>query len=133
MRPKAVLCGSYHRAPERLKRLFRELEATGCRVLSPITLAFDGSPFVRTAKEEDLSANALELFHLRAIRDSDFVLLHAPEGYVGISAAYELGYAAALRVPCFCFETPSDEMLASQLTRVTSVFEILERLQLMPF
>ena len=133
MRPKAVLSGSYHRSPEVLRRLFRELEATGCRVLSPIMLDFDSSQVARTIREQDLSTHELEAFHLRAIRDSDFILLHAPDGYVGVSAAYELGYASALHIPCFCFEAPSDEMLASRLTQVTSVFEILEQLQLTPF
>jgi len=133
MRPTAVLSGSYHRAPERLRRLFRELEVTGCRILSPITLDFDNAPVVRSTNETDMSARELEAFHLRALSSSNFLLLHAPDGYVGTSASFELGYARALRIPCFSLETPADEMLASQVATVGSVFEILEQLELRTF
>jgi nucleoside 2-deoxyribosyltransferase len=131
MKPKVVLCGSYHRRPDFLRRIFRELETTGCRVLSPISLDFTdhSQPVVRTGTEYDLSINDLERFHLRALRDADFVWLHAPEGHVGISAAYELGYASALNKPVFSFISPADEMLATRVLVVRSVFEALEQLE----
>ena len=130
MKPKVVLCGSYHRRPDYLRRIFRELEATGCRVLSPISLSFTDTsePVVRTSSEYDLSISDLERFHLRALRDADFVWLHAPDGHVGVSAAYELGYASALQKPVFCFTAPADEMLATRVQIVCSVFEALESL-----
>lgn len=130
-----MLSGSYHRAPDALARLFRELETNGCRILSPITLDFvDASDqTVRIKNEASLTARELELFHLRAIAESDFVLLHAPGGYVGTSASFELGYASALGIPCYSYESPSDEMLASQVRLASSVFEILELLALTSF
>lgn len=135
MRPKAVISGSYHRAPDKLKRLFRELEVNGCRILSPITLDFidRSDQVVRIRNEANLTVRELELFHLRALAESDFLLLHAPDGYVGTSASFELGYAAALRIPCFCFEELSDKMLASQVRLVGSVFEIIDVLALAAF
>lgn len=133
MRPRVVICGSFHRDPSGLKRLFRELEATGCRVLSPISLDFDRSNFARTISESELSAQEIERFHLRTLRDADFVMLHAPNGYVGTSAAYELGYASALAKPIFAFQTPTDEMLATRVHLVGSVFEALDQLQLISF
>lgn len=127
MHPRVVICGSYHRNPAGLRRLFRELEATGCRILSPLSLDFDASKaVVRADSEADFTVEELEKYHLRAIREADFIMLHAPEGYVGLSAAFELGYAAASGKPVFCKQPPTDDMLASQVRQVGSVFESLE-------
>jgi nucleoside 2-deoxyribosyltransferase len=135
VRPRVVLCGSFHRQPEVLRRLFHELETTGCRVLSPLTLDFTNptAVFVTTANDAELSPADIERFHLRAIRDADFVLLHAPDGYVGLSAAYELGFASALGKPAFTFHTPTDDTLAARVQTASSVFQILDRLQLAVF
>ena len=130
MRPKVVLCGSFHRQPEVLHRLFRELETTGCRVLSPISLDFDAGDFVKAPSETNLSAAEIETFHLRAIRDADFVMLHAPGGHIGLSASYELGFASALGKPTFAMEQPQDEMLRTRVQTTSSVFDILDQLQL---
>jgi nucleoside 2-deoxyribosyltransferase len=135
VRPRVVLCGSFHRKPDDLRRLFRELEATGCRVLSPLTIDFADSAkaFVTTTSETDISASDIERFHLRAMRDADFVMLHAPDGHVGLSASYELGFASALGKPVFAVATPIDEMLATRVRTVSSVFEALDQLQLTSF
>lgn len=135
MHPRVVLCGSFHREPERLKCLFRELETTGCRVLSPISLYFTDvvQPFVAAHSETDLSLADIERFHPRAIRDADFIMLHAPGGHVGLSASYELGFAAALGKPVFTLLVPTDEMLATRTQVVSSVFEALDQLQLTSF
>jgi len=128
MRPRVVICGSFRRDAAGLRRVFQELEATGCRILSPISIDFadPAVSFVKTDGENDITANELERFHLRALRDADFVWLHAPDGHVGTSAAYELGFAACLRNPVFSFDTPADEMLASQIHNAASVFAALQ-------
>jgi nucleoside 2-deoxyribosyltransferase len=131
MLPSVVVCGTFHRDWAGLCRLFRELEATGCRVLSPISIDFvnQSIPVVRTEHEQDFTIHELEKFHLRAMRTADFILFHAPEGHIGLSGAYEIGYANALGKPVFSKHLPSDEMLATQVRAVGSVFEILELLQ----
>jgi hypothetical protein len=75
-----------------------------------------------------MPANAIQSFHLRAIKEADFIMLHAPGGYIGVSAAFELGCAEALDKAVFCMEELSDEMLSSRVVRVQSVFDALERL-----
>lgn len=130
MRPlrKVVVCGSYHRDHDGLRRLFRELEATGCRVLSPLSVDFYdvSEPVVRTSHEQGFSTGELEKFHLRAIREADLIWIHAPQGHIGTSTAYELGFAAALQKPLFSLHASQDEMLASQILVVRSVFEALD-------
>lgn len=126
--PKVVICGSFRKDPAGLGRLFSELETTGCRILSPLTLNFsdDFSKFVVSDNDTGFSVSELERFHLRAIKEADFIMLHAPDGYVGTSASYELGYAAACNIPVFSKHPVNDTMLASQLQRTNSVFEALE-------
>lgn len=126
--PKAVICGSFRRDFAGLEKLFRELETNGCRVLSPLTLDFTNmrSGFATSDNDESFSTREIERFHLRAICDADFVVVHAPEGYIGTSASFEIGYATALGVPVFSKHSPADEMLKTQLQITDSVFEILE-------
>jgi hypothetical protein len=134
MRPRVVICGSFRRDAAGLRALFQELETTGCRVLSPLSIDFAGTNagFVKADNENDFTVNELERFHLRALRDADFVWLHAPEGHVGTSVTYELGFAAALHKQIFSFETPIDEMLASQIQTAKSVFAALKMNELIP-
>ncbi len=127
-RPKVVICGSFRKDPAGLARLFRELETNGCRVLSPLTLDFTDteSEFVTANHDESFSTRELERFHLRAIREADFVILHAPEGYVGTSTSFELGYSTALNIPIFSKTKVTDQMLRTQIKTNGSVFEILD-------
>jgi len=127
---KVVICGSYHRDSDGLKRLFQELEINGCRILSPISIDFENIniPVVKNAHEEDLTINELEIFHLRAIRDADIIWLHSPMGHIGISGSFEIGYSQALGKPVFTKEQPYDEMIQTRVKVVNSVFESIESL-----
>lgn len=126
--PKVVICGSFRKDSAGLSKLFRELETNGCRVLSPLTLDFTdtASEFVTAKNDESYSVRELERYHLRAIHEADFVIVHAPEGYIGTSASFELGYATALGIPLFSKTKPTDQMLSTQLKVTSSVFEVLE-------
>lgn len=125
---KVVICGSFHRDIKKLHSLFNELEATGCRILSPVSIDFEDttSEFVIAKSENDLSTLEIEKFHLRAIDEADFVWLHAPDGYVGISASFEIGYAIAKNKKVYCFETPLEEIIANYASVKHSVFSALE-------
>lgn len=135
MRPSVVICGSYHQDSDGLQRLFRELEITGCRILSPISVAFKdtSTEIVRADHEDNFNIDELERFHLRALASADFVMLHVPSGHVGLSGAFELGYANALNKPVYSLCAPTDAMLATRVLGVSSVFEILDQLELISF
>ena len=135
MHPVVVICGSYHRDPDGLRRLFHELEATGCRILSPLKIDFvnNSDKVVRLKSEEEFSIYELEKYHLRAIREADLVWLHSPRGHIGISGAFEIGFATAVGKKIFCRVMPEDEMLASQVLQVESVYESLEAISLSAF
>ncbi|HSX35547.1 MAG TPA: hypothetical protein VLH84_01275 [Patescibacteria group bacterium] len=123
-----VISGAYRRDAPLLKRTFRELETTGCRILSPLSIDFPDptEPVVRTEHEGGVSTDELERFHLRAIAQSEFMWLHAPDGYVGIMGSHDTGHACALNIPVFCYNALADEMLSTRIQIVPSVFAALE-------
>jgi NTP pyrophosphatase (non-canonical NTP hydrolase) len=118
-RLSVVLCGSYRRDHEALERTFDFLRQS-FTVLSPESVSFVGSSdeFVRLPWELNESPSVIEARHLNAIASADFVWLHAPDGYVGVSAAREIGHAAALGIPIFTDSLPTDEVLAAEVVLV---------------
>jgi NTP pyrophosphatase (non-canonical NTP hydrolase) len=119
----AVLCGSFRRDTDTLRSDFRLLVERGCRVLSPMTLDWtvERDGFVFSADEEAEDPRDIEQKHLTAMRQAHFVWLHAPAGYVGRSAAMEVGYANALGLPIFTRTLPEDITIAGLVRRVDSV------------
>ena len=126
---RAVLSGSYSRDPAWLARAYDELITTGCQVLSPHSIDFDSEAFARTNAEASMSPLELENYHLLCIRQADFVWLHAPDGHVGISTAFEIGYALAMNRPIFSRTMPTDIMLRGYVQLVPSVFEAQQQLE----
>lgn len=125
---RAVLSGSYSRDHTGLTRAYDELIATGCQLLSPHSIDFDRDVFSRTAAEQTLSPRELENYHLLCIRQADMIWLHAPEGYIGTSTAFEIGYALALQKPIFSRTMPTDIMLRQYVQIVPSVFAAQQQL-----
>ena len=129
--PRAVLCGSYTRDREGLFRAYDELIATGCQVLSPRRMWFDDdAAFVRDTAEQGISPQAIETWHLSAIRQANFVMLHAPKGYVGLSAAMEIGFATAQDCPVFSRTAPQDIAVQGLVRVVPSVYDALQAVHL---
>jgi len=127
---RCVLSGSYHRDFETLKRLYRELATNGVQILSPhrLDLIDDQTEFVRDIAEKNLSVMEIEKHHLTALYQSDFMWLHCPDGYVGTSAAFEMGVAFSRNIPIYSNEKPTDEMLSSFVHVVSSVFMAMEKI-----
>ncbi len=124
--PRVVLCGSYTRDRDGLFRVYDELVVTGCQVLSPRQIQFDDDPaFVRNAAEQGMSPLEIETEHLLAICQANFVMLHAPDGYIGLSAAMEIGFATAQECPVFSRTAPQDIALRGLVKVVPSVYDAL--------
>lgn len=105
-----VICGSYHRGKEELIQARRSLAEAGARVLSPLDLDFvdERDGFLFAAHEVDEQPGDIEERHLGAMRIADFVWLHAPDGYIGTSAAVELGFAYAQGLTVYSTEPPEE-------------------------
>ncbi len=105
-----TVCGSFRRHLAAVQSAVAAFKRSGVRVLSPseptVVDAFGDFVFV----ESDLirTIKPVEDRHLSSIRSSDFVWLVAPDGYVGPSAALEIGFALAAGVPVLGATPPSD-------------------------
>lgn len=123
-----VLSGSYRKDFEGLKRAYEELQDIGCKILSPSNVVavneIDG--FVYMKGEEVQDPDAIEARHLDAIERSSFVWLHSPDGYVGPTAALEIGFAKAAGVPVYGREVPKDKILQSFVHVVGSPIQVVE-------
>jgi len=81
--------------------------------------------FVFVASDEYRSVRMTEDRHLDAIKRSDLVWLVCPDGDVGISAAMEVAFASALRIPVFCSTRPRDETVAQYVKLASDLKQAL--------
>src|SRR5262249_3094347 len=124
---EVVLCGTFHKDMECLTRAFNRLRDLGCRILSPgnaqTISETDGRVFIRG--EEIETSEYLQLKHLETIQRARFLWLHAPKGYVGSTAALEIGFARAIGVPTFSSQAPKDTVLQNFVRVVRSPQEVI--------
>jgi hypothetical protein len=116
--PTAVLCGSYQKGIPSLVRVYEQLSAAGMRVLSPSGLDFvvEIGELVPNEDGAENSPEAIEWLPLNCIRAADLVWLHAPDGFVGLNGALEIGFANAAGVAVYAEEMPNDLALRSLVT-----------------
>jgi NTP pyrophosphatase (non-canonical NTP hydrolase) len=125
---EVVLSGSYRKAFETLKATYEEFRDLGCTILSPssVSIVHEHDGFVYMQGEETQTPERIEDRHLKAIQRANFVWLHAPEGYVGPTAALEVGYANAVGVPVYAQQSPADAILRSFVRVVDSPASVLK-------
>jgi NTP pyrophosphatase (non-canonical NTP hydrolase) len=101
-------------------------------LLSPVSVDFvdSSAPFVRLPHELRDSESDVEQRHLDALVNADFVWLHAPDGYIGSSAAFELGHAKSLGIPIFSDTSPAEDIYKAWVTVVASPGEVVVRQEL---
>ena len=118
-----TVCGSFRRHLTAIYEAVNAFGDLGVSVLSPadprVVDAIGG--FVFVASDRGRSMKLVEDRHLAAIGASDFVWLVAPDGYVGPSAAMELGYALSCSVPVFCESPIADQTLRMYVRRAESM------------
>lgn len=122
-----VISGTYRKDFETLKRTYEEFRDLGCDVLSPssVTISSEEDGFVYMKGEETETPTTIEARHLTAIQKANFVWLHAPNGYVGLTAALEIGFAHAAGVPVFAMDAPNEEVFRSFVQVVQSPSDVL--------
>ena len=121
-RPAAVLSGTFRKDTKGLKQAYEELADSGFDVLSPsnVDIASEQDGFVFMQGEEHEAPDVIEGRHLEAITRAQFVWLHAPDGYVGPSAALEIGFARASGIPVFCQNQVESEAFRPLVTVMPS-------------
>jgi len=125
-----VLSGTFRKDLPGLREAFEELRDLGCEILSPkrVDVAREEAGFIYMVGEETSTPSVIESRHLAAIEQADFLWLHVPDGYVGLSASLEIGFANASAVPVFAKALPSDPVIAGFVHVVASPREIPGRL-----
>ena len=93
---------------------------------SNVSIVSEHDGFVYMQGEETETPENIEDRHLAAIQKANFVWLHAPDGYVGPTAALEVGFASAAGVPVYAQEAPSDKVMQSFVRLVDSPRAILQ-------
>jgi hypothetical protein len=101
----------------------------GVMVLSPADprVVDELGAFLFVASDRLRIVRLVQQRHLQAISMSDFLWLVAPDGYVGNSAAMEIGFAVASNVPVFATTAPADMTLREFVTVVPDIKSVLLR------
>jgi hypothetical protein len=119
---RVAICGSFNGALPEVAAAVDYFNDSGQCVVSPVEPTpverIDEFLFVSSDRWRDSAL--VEGRHLTAIATADFVWLVAPQGYVGFSAAAEIGFAVGRAVPIFTSEQFLSEPLASRVAHRVS-------------
>lgn len=124
---RVTVSGSFHRGMDEIQSAVGMLIDAGVTVLSPADPRIVDSfgDFFFVASDRRRTIKTVQDRHLAAISASDFVWLIAPEGYVGISGAMEVGAAVNQGVPVFGSTPPNDLTLRQYVSVVPSVIQAI--------
>lgn len=123
----ATISGSFHKHLDEIQRTIREFQREGIEVLSPelSELASSKNGFVMLETDKG-SPGEIETRHLEAISRSDFLYIVNPEGYLGKSAALEIGFAISRNIPVYSLSEP-DDVAFSSLVRSEKPIRTIKR------
>lgn len=110
---RCVLHGSFRKHFDEIRRVHKLFTEAGIEVLAPafseIRYFEDGFAVLESDKEKDQRMiELLYLHHLKRLGENGFSYFVNSEGYIGKSAAYELGIAHISNIPCFFKEKIED-------------------------
>ena len=129
---KCAISGSFKKFYAEICQAYEIFEQNGISVLSPrkSTVVNPAEEFVILASDGvDASIKQIEDRHLEAISESDFLYLVNPRGYVGSSAAFEMGYAIDRNKRVYSLCKIEDMMLREYVTMVWTPWEVLSSLR----
>ena len=120
---KATVSGSFHRHMPAIYAAVGELNAAGVRVLSPADprIVDHLREFLFVASDRTRLKRQVQQRHFEAIEQSNFLWLVCPDGYLGVSAAMEVGWALKAGVPVFAERAPNDVTAEDFVTVVSSI------------
>ena len=100
---RVAISGSFHRHFSAIADARTRFENLGVTVLSPTgrTVLNPAAEFPLLSEDAAQSPEVLEKRHLDAIAAATALYVVNPNSYLGNSAAFEIGWAAALRKPIF--------------------------------
>lgn len=110
---KCVVSGSFQKFYSGIKETTAVFQKHGVEVIAPkiSTIKNPNDGFVLLESDVTNDMKVIERAHLDAIKAADFLYIYNPKGYIGLSAAMELGWAVANNKPIFSLEKPTDPIL----------------------
>ena len=130
---KCAISGSFRKYYKEICQAHDIFEQNGIVVLSPqkSRIINPGEEFALLETDlKSLSRKQLEDRHLEAIANSDFVYLVNPNGYIGNSATFEIGYAHGCNKPIYSLDIIEDITLQEYVCKIFSPKEIIDFLKL---
>ncbi len=118
---KCAISGSFKKYYEEICWAYDIFEQNGMMVLSPkkATIINPGEEFALLSTDSaKLTIKQLEDRHLAAIADSDFLYIVNPNGYVGNSVKFEMGYAHGHNKPIYSLDQIEDVTLQKYLSKI---------------
>jgi len=130
MKLKATISGSFRKFLREIKQILNEFEKNEIEILSPklSNVKSTENNFIIFEHENERPKN-LELNHLKAIEQSDFLYIVNPNGYIGNSCAMEIGFAIAHDIPIFTLEKPKEFIFSLFTQTERSISKIKPNIQ----
>lgn len=107
---KCVISGSFDKSKPEIDRAIDEFTELGVKVLAPnkgwliVSQSQKNIGFRPLKTELYMTTKEIEEVFLKGIENSDFLYLVDMHGYVGNSAAFEMGYAFGREIPIYARE-----------------------------
>lgn len=124
---QSLIVGSFRKHYEPITEVIRSFHANGIEVLSPKEAKIlnpDDEFVIFNYDPSHLSEKELEDLVLDKMHRSHFVYLVNPGGYVGLSAAFEIGYCAAHGIDVYAM-APSNELCMKYVKAIKSPEEMI--------
>jgi nucleoside 2-deoxyribosyltransferase len=124
---KCVISGSFDKSKPEIDLAIEEFTDLGVKVLAPdkgwliVPQSKRKLPFRPLKSEIHMTIREIEDAFLKGIENSDFLYLVDLHGYVGESAAFEMGYAFAREIPIFAREEISQFLEDAQDLEVLGI------------
>jgi nucleoside 2-deoxyribosyltransferase len=115
---KVTVSGSFRKYGDTLSQTIAAMRKSGHYVLSPKSGEIDSVDrgFAYLHGDPSRNKRLTEDRHLDAIRSSDFMWIINKDGHLGISTAFEMGFATALGVPIYANSEFKDDPISTYST-----------------
>jgi acetyltransferase-like isoleucine patch superfamily enzyme len=110
---KTVISGSFRKYYQEIKEAIEQFENLGIDVLSPkkSIIINPDNDFALLESDESDNIYYIENKHLSAIIEASFLYVVNPNGYIGLTVAFEMGWAYANNCTIYCMHEPNDILL----------------------
>ena len=129
---KTAIIGSFRKFYKDISEVIRLFRKEGCTVTSPYLsdICDSRDDFVIFLDDDSTQSNdEIQTETLRRILNADAVYVYDPEGYVGKTTCFEIGFLMEHKKPLYYLEQPSDLPIPVATTHILSPYEFVKRIK----